>query len=71
MTKIKIEWLDDSSNCETCGMSYAEGAIVSFDGEVVIELVPHAACYDGNSYSEDQVYRKIIEQLGHEVTYNE
>ncbi len=67
MSKIKIEWLTDENNCETCGWNFAEGAIVTIDGDVAIELHPAAACWDGDSYSETEVYKRILAHLGHEL----
>lgn len=65
--KIEINWISDVTDCETCGSSYAEGAVVKFDGEVVIDMTPCAACYDGTSFDSSEVYAAILAQLGHEV----
>ncbi len=67
MSKITIEWLSDVHDCETCGASYAGGAVVRVDGEVVIDLKPHAACFDGNDWSEEEIYRRIFAHFGHEL----
>ena len=64
---IKIERLSDTHDCETCGPSWAEGANVFIDGELAIELHPHAHCYDGDSYDDEAVYKRIIEHLGHTI----
>ena len=66
--KIDINWISDVTDCETCGSSYAEGAVVSFDGEVVIDMTPAAACYDGVSFDSSEVYQAILEKLGHTVS---
>lgn len=66
--KIEIEWLHDSSNCDTCGMTYAEGARVTIDGKVALELTPVAHCFGGDNYDESDVYKRILEHLGHEVS---
>lgn len=65
--KITIQWMEDSTDCETCGSSYASGAVVLFDDEEVIDLSPAAHCYDGSSYEPCDVYRAILEKLGHVV----
>lgn len=65
--KIEIEWISDSTDCETCGGSYAEGAVVKIDGEVVIDMTPCAACYDGTSFTSEEVYKALLTHLGHEV----
>lgn len=67
MARIKIEWLADNHDCETCGPTWAEGARVTIDGKRVLELEPHAYCYDGTDYNESQVLRKIIEVLGYVI----
>ena len=65
--KIEIEWLSDSYDCDDCGMSWAEGAIVFFNGVKVLDLTPSAHCYDGINYERDEVYRQILAELGHTV----
>lgn len=65
--KIRIETLTDDHDCETCGWSYAEGARVYFDEKPVLDLEPHAHCYDGDNYSDTEIYKRILEVLGHEV----
>ena len=69
MAMIHIEWLTDWSDCETCGPSSANGAVVSVDGEEVIDLQPAAACYDGTSHEAGEVFQRLLEHLGHTVTY--
>lgn len=63
--KIKIEWLSDSHDCETCGDSYAEGAKVWIDGELVIDKVPRAHCFDVDSWDNFVIYQEIFHKLGH------
>jgi hypothetical protein len=67
--KIKIEWLTDQYDCEDCGFSWAGGANVYFDDEFVIGMQPSAACYDGASYSDADVYDAILQKLGHTVEH--
>lgn len=70
MAKINIEWLWDNHECETCGLSYAEGAVVTIkypDHDEVIEMKPVAACFDGASFESDEVFKRILKELGHEV----
>lgn len=66
--KIEIQWLDDHYDCDDCGSSWAEGALVKFDGEIALNLAPHAHCYDSISYDRDTVYEMILKELGHTVT---
>lgn len=67
MTTIKIQWLQDDHECETCGWSVAEGANVYFDGELVIEMDPCAYCFDGINYEREAVLAAIIKRLGHTI----
>lgn len=62
---IEIEWITDHYDCDDCGPSYAEGAIVKIDGLEEIDLTPGAACYGGTHYTKEEVYRRILEALGH------
>jgi hypothetical protein len=66
---IRIERLTDSHDCETCGPSWAEGALVYIDGTLTLELEPHAHCYDGDDYQDSDIFGKILEHLGHTVTW--
>lgn len=65
--KISIEWLSDEYDCEDCGTSWEEGAIVTFEDGRVLDLSPSAHCYDGVGYTESEVYHRILESLGHDV----
>ena len=65
MEKIKITWLEHVHCCETCGSAYAYGAIVR--GAVVIDMEPVAHCYSGVSYNPEEVYNRILSELGYVV----
>ncbi len=63
--KLEIQWLSDYyRGCETCGVSWADGARVRFDGEVVFEFIPVAHCTGGDHMTEYEVYLKVFELLG-------
>jgi hypothetical protein len=66
MATINLEWITDYTDCETCGGSYAEGAVVTID-EHVIDMAPFATCCSPVNYSNSQVYNAILEHLGHKV----
>lgn len=68
--KIEIEWSEDSHDCETCGTSWASGAVVTFDGGVVIDRPALAHCYDSQHIDQEEVYKEIIEKLGHTIVDN-
>lgn len=70
--KIKYEFLYDEHECETCGYSTAQGAIIWFDEKEVYRLEPVAHCYDGETLlnkagQQCTVHEKILELLGHEL----
>lgn len=67
MFKIEIVWMVDEHDCDTCGSSYAEGARVYFDDVSVLDMEPCAHCFDGNTYTKEQVYNRILVELGHMV----
>jgi len=67
---INITLLDDEIDCETCGGSYAEGAIVEFGDGSKLEFVPKAHCFSSVSYEREVIFSKILERLGHEVVVN-
>jgi hypothetical protein len=48
-------------------MSWADGAKVFFDDTLVLDLQPVAACYDGTTYSEQDIFTRILDALGHTV----
>lgn len=65
--KIEIEWLSDESDCDTCGTNWATGAIVKFEDRAPLEMFPVATCFGESSWDENEVYKKILEHLGHKV----
>lgn len=68
MADIRIEWLFDTSDCDTCGMTWAEGAKVYFDGKLRLDLQPVAYCCGCDSWSTDEVYALILKEFGHTVS---
>lgn len=65
--KIQIEFCEDTYECEDCGSSYATGAKVWFDDELVLYLVPAAHCYGGKSYEESEIFEQVLHKLGHKL----
>jgi hypothetical protein len=75
MTNIRIEWLYDSTDCDQAGCSggYAEGAKVYFDDKLTLDLSPAASCFGGVDYDKEDIFARILTELGHrlvEVTYD-
>jgi len=68
MSVITVEWLFDSFECDCCGVTYAEGAKVSKDGEPLLDLSPAAHCMGSDHYDAADVYRLTFVALGHTIT---
>ncbi len=68
---IRIEWVSDSHDCDDCGPSYAEGAVIHIEGREPIEMLPGAHCYNGVSYGATEVYTRILEALGYRVEHED
>lgn len=67
MSKIKITWLNDHYNCETCGSSYSEGAHVEIDGVQFGDFEPIAHCFDSKGFERDEILTAVFAHLGHEL----
>ena len=70
---INIKRISDSYECETCGMNWADGAIVTIEhGNKTdsFELTPVASCYDGMDYSEEYILIEILNRLGFDVEWD-
>ena len=65
--ELKIQWLSDEYDCDQCGGSSAEGAKVYLNGKLILELVPTAHCFGGTSWTESEVYKLVLEQLGYTI----
>lgn len=58
--QYKIEHLSDSSDCETCGTSYATGYVIYKGEEVVVDKTPYAHCYSGSEYYNHNPFYDIL-----------
>ena len=61
---IHIKWLSDECDCDTCGTTYADGALVFINGEEALDLTPVAHCFGGTNYSGEDVFRSILSHIG-------
>ena len=66
---IEIDWKTDEYECDTCGYCFADGAVVYLNGKVILDLTPHASCYDGDDYPSNEVYLRILDHLGYKVDF--
>lgn len=73
MTDIHIVWLSDSTECDQAGCSggFAEGAMVYFDGKLRLDLSPVASCFGGDHYGTEEVFGRILNELGHKLVGTE
>lgn len=69
MTEIRIEWMSEASDCDQAGCSggWSDGAKVYFDGKLALDLSPSASCFGGDHYPEEDVFRRILKKLGHNI----
>lgn len=65
--EIKIEWLTDEMDCETCGFNWASGAMVTMPDGSTIDLSPSVSCFESTHYEQEDVYKAILEKLGYSV----
>lgn len=70
MARIRIERITDTSDCDDCGISFADGALIYLDGELHTELQPAAACFGGVSYDDDAIYLHVLRALDLSVVYS-
>jgi len=68
--KFEIEFLEDSHDCETCGWSAASGFIIRKDGEVIVNKIPAAYCFDSRDYSSDSPYLDLLYYLHPDIQIN-
>ena len=61
--QLDIRWLSDVCECECCGLSEAQGAVVELDGMELLRLSPSAHCTDPTSYTEAFVYYSILKAM--------
>ena len=61
--QLDIRWLSDERECECCGFSEAQGAVVELDGVELLRLSPSAHCPDPVSYTEAFVYLSILNAM--------
>lgn len=66
--QLEIEWLYDNYECDQCGPSFAEGAIVRLDNAVILELIPNAHCYSSVSWNAEEVFVELLEKFGFDVS---
>jgi hypothetical protein len=65
MKTIEIFTTSDTSECDCCGTSWADGGVVYVDGvEKVLEIIPVAYCCGDVSVSESELLVLALSKLG-------
>lgn len=67
METIIIEHLEDTHECDTCGISYADGYRATCNGEVIDEFTPVAHCYQPMHIELEDFLIDVMETLGYKV----
>ena len=63
----KIEYIEDSYECDDCGTSFASGYKIYKNGELVINKTPVAVCYGGADYDIGEAPFDILKLEGIDV----
>lgn len=71
MAHILVERTSDTYECEDCGFSFADGAKIFVDGQLQVDLVPSAYCYDDTSYGDEDIYHEILKLVGVNLVYSD
>ena len=65
--ELSIQRTSDSADCETCGYSWSDGAIVLLNEVELLELEPVASCLYPIHWTPEDVYREILLKLGYTI----
>lgn len=65
--KLQILWDYDDCDCETCGMSYSQGATVVYNGVVIMDARAAASCFGGPQVEEGHILKKLCNYLNIDV----
>ena len=63
MDRLNIEWSSDDHDCETCGYSYSEGAVVKYNGKIILNKPACASCTDTVNVDYEDVLIALSEHL--------
>lgn len=64
---LEIEWSTDKCNCETCGTTWSTGAVVKYNGEIILNEPANASCFESVDIDEDNVLRALCNELNIDV----
>ena len=70
MDMLKIEWSVDDHECETCGDSYSEGAVVKYNNKIILNKPASASCTDCVNIDYDDVLIALCKYLKIEIKEN-
>lgn len=64
MSRLEIEWSEDSYDCDDCGMSWNTGVSVEYDGVSILHRPAHAYCYGVRDADYVDVLVALCKHLG-------
>ena len=70
MKKLSIDWSYDEHECETCGCSYSEGAVVKLDDEIILDFPAHAHCFSMVNVGYEDILKSLCEHLNIKIEDN-
>ena len=67
--KLKIEWLHDNHDCETCGLTFAVGVKAYLNEVLIVDKPAVAHCYSGSGSDAELagVLAIALEKLGVQI----
>ena len=66
--KIEITTDADTSECDCCGTSYAEGGEVVIDGKTILSRPASASCVGSESWNEAELLVMALKKIGYDVS---
>ena len=72
--KLKIEWNYDTWDCETCGTSFAQGAVVTLGDKVILNEPAVAHCFGSTDIDYIDILKAVCDHFDlefEEVFYND
>lgn len=68
--KLEINWSYDEHDCETCGSSWSEGAVVTLDGTEILNKPANAHCLSNTYVTREDIFEAALKHLGVEIIEN-
>lgn len=65
--KIEIRTNSDTSECDCCGTTWAQGGDVVIDGKLVLSKPASASCTGSGDWTESELLVMALKMLGHTI----